>query len=256
MQPTTLDAMRERVRAMERQLAAVLARFPDGPPPQAHPDQWFGGRTYSQHGEDLVFQCLFQALGIARPSYLDIGAHHPFHISNTALMYERGSRGVNVEANPVLLQAFLEHRPEDINLHLAVAPEPGRQVLYMIDERSGRNTLRRDVAEAFVAQDPRHGIRGTREVEAVTLDTLVARHCGGRYPDLLTLDVEGLDFAILRSADFGDTGPKVICVETAHTCGDDAQDIDALLRGRGYFRAFRAVCNAVYVDERYREQVM
>jgi hypothetical protein len=58
-----------------------------------HPHQWYGGRTYAQHGDDLAIINLFNCLRIRQPSYLDIGAHHPFHLSNTALLYQRGSAG-------------------------------------------------------------------------------------------------------------------------------------------------------------------
>src|SRR5437763_16778861 len=70
--------------------------------PIGHPDQGFGGRTYAQFGEDLIFLNIFALLGINTPSYIDVGAHHPVNISNTALLYERGCRGIKIDANPDL----------------------------------------------------------------------------------------------------------------------------------------------------------
>ncbi len=87
---------------------------------EGHPDQAFGHISYSQHGEDLFLLNIFRLIGIETPSYLDLGAHHPWHISNTALMYHRGSRGVNVEANPILFEAFLTERPLDKNVNMGV----------------------------------------------------------------------------------------------------------------------------------------
>jgi hypothetical protein len=75
-----------------------------------HRDQWFGGRTYAQHGDDLAVLNIFKRLGIERPSYLDVGAYHPFDLSNTALLYERGSRGINVEPNEALFGAVSSRR--------------------------------------------------------------------------------------------------------------------------------------------------
>ena len=57
----------------------------------AHPDQLFGDKTYAQHGDDLVIRAIFHSLGIATPSYLDVGAHHPERISNTKLFYDNSS---------------------------------------------------------------------------------------------------------------------------------------------------------------------
>lgn len=93
-----------------------------------HRNQKFGRTTYAQHGEDLMICNLFSIIGVDRPGYLDLGAHHPYVISNTALLYERGSRGVNVEANPVLLDAFREARPEDVSVNLGVGPERGHSL--------------------------------------------------------------------------------------------------------------------------------
>lgn len=53
-------------------------------------------------------------MGIKKPSYIDIGAHHPYEISNTAIFYMNGCRGVNVEANPNLIDEFYKERPDDI----------------------------------------------------------------------------------------------------------------------------------------------
>lgn len=57
-------------------------------------------RTFSQYGEDKIFQLIFDCLEISKPFFFDIGAHHPAKLSNTAVFYEQGSCGVNVEANP------------------------------------------------------------------------------------------------------------------------------------------------------------
>ena len=72
--------------------------------------------SYSQKGEDLIIKHIFDGLGIVEPSYLDIGAHHPYHISNTALFYKNGSRGINIEPDPDLFVEINRVRKEDINL--------------------------------------------------------------------------------------------------------------------------------------------
>ena len=77
-------------------------------------------RSYSQCGEDLILGFLVRSLGIERPSYIDIGAHDPTYLNNTKLLYQRGSRGINIEANPALIQRFKRQRPADINLNIGV----------------------------------------------------------------------------------------------------------------------------------------
>ena len=55
--------------------------------------------SYSQCGEDLIMNFIFNNLRIEKPSYIDIGAHHPFWLSNTFFFYKKGSKGINIEAN-------------------------------------------------------------------------------------------------------------------------------------------------------------
>ena len=38
-------------------------------------------KSYSQSGEDLVINFIFNAIGITHPSYLDIGAYDPYYKS-------------------------------------------------------------------------------------------------------------------------------------------------------------------------------
>jgi hypothetical protein len=78
-----------------------------------HRDQKWGPTSYAQHGDDFQILNLFNLLGIDRPTYIDLGAHHPETISNTKLLYDRGSRGINVEANPNLFKAFESQRLGD-----------------------------------------------------------------------------------------------------------------------------------------------
>ena len=39
------------------------------------------------------------------------------------MFYEQGSRGINIEANPQLINDFITHRPEDINLNIGINDE-------------------------------------------------------------------------------------------------------------------------------------
>lgn len=206
---------------------------------KGHQDQAFGGSTYAQHGDDLIALNLFHCLNIDKPSYLDIGAHHPVNISNTALLYSRGSRGINVEANPELIQAFKDMRPEDINLNIGVSDSPGLISFYMFDSKSGRNTFDLKTAESFLASHPWCKIQKTVEIEVTTINDIINRFAGGKCPDFLSIDVEGYDSRILEAMDFNKFKPKVICVETV-----DKQ----ILTQAGYSPCFRTIGNVFYID--------
>jgi FkbM family methyltransferase len=221
-----------------------------------HPDQAFGPSTYAQHGDDLVLLNIFEAIGVDRPAYLDIGAHHPLNISNTALLYQRGCRGVNVEANPNLIGAFHAQRPEDLNLNCGVNDVSGKMTFYMIDKWSGRNSFDRQAVERFVEENPNFSITERISIPVVTVDELIAKHCQGRFPDLLSIDVEGLEGRILRSISYEKWAPKVICAETCRG-GDevDGQDLDQFLSQAGYFCMLKNRGNSFFVRTEYRQKI-
>lgn len=176
---------------------------------QGHSSQNWGPTTYAQHGDDLMILNLFSLLNITHPSYLDLGAHHPFDISNTALLYERGCRGVNIEANALLLEAFNVHRPEDINICVGVGPRQGTFPFFMYHQEHGMNTF----SETEI-QTTGYRVNEVRPMPVLTVNQIVHDFCpGGTFPHFLNCDLEGLDFDVLKSADFTESSPYIICVE-------------------------------------------
>ncbi len=178
---------------------------------QPHPDQHFGNRFYSQNGEDIMLLNIFKQLEIEKPSYLDIGCHHPINISNTYMLYERGSRGICVDANPNLREFWKEFRPEDQFVNIGVGPVAGVQTFYMYDDLSGRNTF--STAEVRSMEGIMPSSPQPSPVTIVTLNSVVDACLEGVFPDLLCLDIEGLDLDVLAQADFAESAPKVILVE-------------------------------------------
>ena len=73
-------------------------------------------QTYSQCGEDSIIDCEFGQLKISHPVYINIGAYHPFYLSNTALCYLRGCKGVSVEPAPSLYEVIRRARPDETSL--------------------------------------------------------------------------------------------------------------------------------------------
>lgn len=181
---------------------------------RGHRDQHYGHVTYSQHGEDLVVVNLFALLGIDHPSYLDIGCHHPVNISNTYLLYTRGSRGVAVDANTELMGLWALSRPEDKFLAMGVDVSAGTSVYYRYDAMSGRNTMSAmEVARVINAKEMSR-LSDQIIVPTTTLNGIVSQHCDGKWPHFLSLDAEGMDMALLTHAQFGpDNAPTIICVE-------------------------------------------
>lgn len=219
---------------------------------EPHPDQWYGCKTYSQHGEDLVFLNIFKLIGVDKISWLDVGAHHPTRISNTALLYERGHRGINVEANPNLLEAFKTERPEDTNLQVGAGDEPGELNFYLIDKFSGRNSFSKHAAVEFVRAHPEFKITEIIKIPVLTVREILKQSGRDTFPDLFSLDVEGLDEKIILSLDLKTDGPKVICVEDNDRTDNTPSPLRDHLAAQGYFAYYRAGANIIFVREEYR----
>jgi len=192
--------------------------------------------SYSQSGEDIIVKFIFDAIGVARPSYLDIGAHHPDYINNTKLFYDLGATGVNIEPDPCLYALFPKSRPKDTNLNIGVGEKSGELTFYTMDPPT-LNTFSKKEAERYVAE---YGFKITAEQKLAvsTISEVVERYCNGVFPDFLSIDVEGLDYELVRSIDYTKSTPTVICVETItysdKGMGVKQQRIIDYLKTKGY----------------------
>jgi FkbM family methyltransferase len=206
-------------------------------------------KSWSQCGEDLILRYLFDLLRIARPTYIDIGAHHPWYYNNTYLFYRQGARGVNVEPDPALHAGLRRWRRRDVNLNAGVGPTEAELEFYVMSSRT-LNTFSAAEARKYVEQ---HGQRivDTRRIRVETFAQVVDTHMG-RTPDLVSLDVEGLELDILRSIDFSMYRPHVFCIETlSYAAGDGSgvknSEIHALMLENGYLLHADTYINSIYV---------
>ena len=221
---------------------------------QAYDCQWqhWGSRFYSQFGEDIIVLNIFYRLWIEKPSYLDLGAHHPHNISNTALLYDRGCRGINVEPNPLLIEPFHRLRPEDTNLCMGIGTKKGTMPFWRYDNVwSGKNSFVKELAEE-------NGPVTAIDVPVDTVDNIVRDHAKGVFPDFLSVDVEGMDFDIIKSIDYSTTNtPKVICVEMfsgGRGQMDDTQKIKNWLNLH-YFLLIQVGANGIFVRRDYASHI-
>jgi FkbM family methyltransferase len=209
-------------------------------------------KSWSQCGEDLILRYLFDLLRIARPSYIDIGAHHPWHYNNTYLFYRQGARGVNVEPDPSLCAGLRRARKRDVNLNIGIGPQEAELDFFLMSVPT-LNTFSAAEARKYVEQ---YGMRivDTRRIKVQTFAQAVDTHLA-RTPDLVSLDVEGLELDILRSIDFSRHRPHAFCIETISYAGDDGSgvknpEIHALMLQSGYRLYADTYINSVYVAER------
>jgi FkbM family methyltransferase len=208
----------------------------------------FGNWTYSQHGEDITFCQIFDRLGMHHPSYLDVGAFHPLWISNTALLYERGSRGINVEPNAALIDLFKQYRPYDLNLCCAVGAKRGKRSLW-VGENPGMSSFYRDIVSCPVEAEI--------TVDVWTVSDILIGHRHGQWTDLFSIDIEGADIEVLAESlpPAGDR-PTVVCVEAIAQGIDSSFALRPLMVAKRYFLHSWARANMLWVKDEVREALL
>ncbi len=203
--------------------------------------------SFSQSGEDLIIGYLAKAIDMTKLSYLDIGAHHPEYISNTAIFYRAGSHGVNIEPDPVLFKAFQKQRPRDTNLNIGVGKRAGELTFYAMDVPALNSFVKSEI-DKYLQKG--HTLRETIKVPIKTIKQVVDEYCGGTFPDLLTIDVEGMDLDILKSIDYKSTAPTIICAETTTPSGTTyvkVPEVSTFLKTKGYMVYADTFINTIYV---------
>ena len=178
---------------------------------------WRAQKSYSQCGEDLMIRFLFDIIGVDRPSYIDLGAHHPSYLSNTRKLYSEGCRGINVEANPALMARFLRHRSGDLNLNVGIVTEhrDGQWVDFHVMNDPAMSTFSAEEAQRLEAETSMRVVKRI-PVAVRGLSSLIEEYCGGVFPDLLSVDIEGTDALVLPvlARTELERRPKVVCIET------------------------------------------
>jgi FkbM family methyltransferase len=168
--------------------------------------------SYAWHGEDICIGHLMLAIfGLSRGFYVDIGAHHPFNLSNTAILYAEGWRGINIDAAPGSMDAIREHRPEDINLEIAIAAERGIKTFYCLSDGGLSGFLSDEKLGVHKAAG--HQVIREIEVGCTPINDILSVNVQNRNIDLLNIDTEGYDEQIIRSLDLSRWRPTMIAAE-------------------------------------------
>jgi len=191
---------------------------------------WFGKRSYAQSGEDLIAwgelqnsktQELKNSKHGKMGFYVDVGAFHPKVFSNTYLFYKKGWRGLCVEPNPKMKKLFEKARPGDVFLNLGVGDvkklknsrNQELKMEYFEFEDGAANTFSPEQARRNQQESGRKLI-GKREIRVMPLGRILDKYLPKEQKiDLLSVDVEGMDLAVLKSNDWKKYRPEMIIAE-------------------------------------------
>ncbi|QUS59321.1 FkbM family methyltransferase [Synechocystis sp. PCC 7338] len=171
----------------------------------------FHNLSFSQEGEDLVLNRLFEQQ--SKGFYVDVGAHHPQRFSNTYLFYLKGWRGINIDAMPGSMEIFKQLRPEDINLEIAISDNIQELTYYQFNE-SALNGFSEELSRQRDGIRREYFILNSQKIKTQRLSEILDYYLPqDQVIDFLTIDVEGLDYQVLKSNNWKKYRPSVVLIE-------------------------------------------
>jgi len=134
-------------------------------------------------------------------------------LSNTKKFYERGWHGVNIEPSQGSCQLFKGRRSRDVNLNIAIGEGAMDYEEYGYSEREVKKIILTPLRQIF---------------KDYKLD----------FVDFISIDVELLEWSVLKSNDWNRYKAGVICIE--------GKEYDGFLRQFGYKKTLYDGGNTYY----------
>lgn len=208
--------------------------------------------SYSQCGEDIIVDFIFMWLGKQKISYLDIGTNDPVKLNNTYFFYKKNSSGVLVEPDPRLYKKIRRKRSGDICLNAGVGEGGTSDITFYMMHPDTLSTSSPDKVKEYLQLGVK--LKGELKVPLLNINDVIEKHLGDLAPDFLSIDVEGLDFEIIKSLDLSRYRPVVICTETLTYTNNNTEqkigDIPQYLCSNGYFIYSDTYINTIFVDQK------
>lgn len=223
------------------------------PPADPHPAPQlpqYSRLSFAQQGEDIVlFHALRDQIKVERPTYMDVGASHPVRSNNTYLLYGTGSTGLLVEPNPMFVKMLQEQRPKDMVLAAGIGVTDAAEADYFeIKGNPALNTFSPDQVAMLQKGQTESVVERVSKMPLVNINRAIEEHLG-KAPDLLSTDIEGLDFAIIKTLDLSRFRPGVICCEgVAIEKSGRLSALAKYLTSKGYVIRGGSMINSVFLD--------
>lgn len=200
-------------------------------------------KSHAQHGEDLHMRKLIDP---DAPSYgVDVGANDGHSWSNSYMFGLEGYNLLLIEPMPIYAQRCRElYKDHDqvVVEESAVSAVDGETTFYLNDDKRDQLAMRSSLS--------REGVPST-EISAIQVRTsplyrFLMEQDWPRHYAFLTIDAEGYDFEVLKTARLNQFRPSVICVEG----GEDHDKIKLYLKQYRYRYDTILGPNGIYVSEK------
>jgi FkbM family methyltransferase len=210
--------------------------------------QWdtYYQKSWSQEGEDLILSRYFENKKTTG-FFVDVGAHHPLRFSNTYKFYKRGWHGINIDAMLGSMDLFNSLRPRDINIEKAVSDSKQILTYYAFNEPA-LNGFSKELTKHRDGQ-ANNKIIFTKDIETSTLEEILDEYMPkDQNIDFLSVDVEGLDFAVLKSNNWIKYSPDLILIEICGSTLDELlnSEVTIFLKKFGYIMYAKCVNTVIF----------
>jgi len=203
---------------------------------------------YSQNGEDVYIHKNF--VNVYRPDgiFVELGGFDGITYSNTKFFEDTlGFKGVLIEPT-IQYNAMIRNRPHCDNYKYAVAKERGYIEFIGTGAVAGVNsTLNPAIRNAYYTPEtPTYKVEGMPFKDILRMSNI-------NYIDILSIDVEGGEVAVLETFDF--TIPVYIIVIELHS--NEIQKCEmcrAILRENGFKLDTRITCNEFWINPSYEHK--
>jgi len=187
-----------------------------------------GSVFFGQLQEDRLIESYFPE---SEGNYVDIGAGHPVLGSNTYFFYRKGWRGVTVDPIQKNISLHRLFRRKDTQIRSLIGNE-NSEIMFFHIEPYEYSTTDSEIAKE-VLRNP-----GVRLLARESLPMQQMRDLGvkANFNDatFLSVDVEGTDFDVLKSINWSEYAPRLICVESWSNNADNRIEIQNFLGEIGY----------------------
>jgi hypothetical protein len=173
-----------------------------------HENIFIKRKTYSQFREDIFIKKFFH--NFDKGKYVDIGAFHPTKYNNTALLYNMGWSGINIDVNQTTQHLFDIARPADVNITQAISDKNSFLKLYFEHAFSPINSFNEKNLNYFKIKNIKLFKVRTRKFYNVVKKPF----------NFLNIDCEGHDYRILKNINLDFYKPNLVCIEILNNCRD------------------------------------
>lgn len=202
--------------------------------------------SWSLEGEDIIAATILRSIPCGH--YFDIGCADPINLSNTLRFYLEGWRGLVVDGRP-LQDDWAVHRPEDIFIQHLVGD--GSDTVFYEFPDPHMSSCDSSTIIRYSSRFSSDSIT-RKTLPTVKASSLWKSVFPSTVPDLVSLDVEGHELAVLQGFNLVSERPKLFIVELKgfNFMSPLSQPLAAYLYQHSYILIAKTPLDGFFIDAR------